>query len=201
MSKLSPDLLVRAATYYDLAQTEQRAVLRDILIAADADPAGFVQQVEQEPFNELNNLPVFYEALAQGADRWSDFFLAEAQRLLAAASSVAEPAKVLTHLREFAFLSTTGFSHRRKLVALFGPILRHANPIFRFHAVQLLGEFVSSSDRVVMQDMQALQRDVNWRVRYVAYLTLLDVEGGAHVAALAWPDWLRAKFFQPFAIA
>jgi len=191
------DLDAGLDSFYDKTEIEKQKILAKILDYANSAPNEFITVVQSEGFNEPNHLPIFYEALSKDLTKWADFFLSEINRLFEIAKTGSEPNKVLTYLNELSFIKPQNFKHRDMFVKILRQELDTHIPIFRYYAINLLTDFVRKDDYSTINKVREYLKDFNWRIRYVSFLFLKDLEKLESYEKLSWTDKLRVNFMNP----
>lgn len=197
---MTTELSNRIEFYYEQTPVDMQRTRAAVLAFANAQPTKFIQLVHEQKFNESSYLPVFFESLAADLANWSDFFLLELKRLIAAAEKVARPKNVLTHLDDFCFVNAASFKHRDEFVAITNKMLTHQHAVFRFYATSLLLDFMNDNDAMSIHNVKQLLHDSNWRVRALVYMDLADLGKLTAQDKFSWLDRLRLKFLDFSAI-
>ena len=187
------ELSNKLETFYDLSETEQQNTLESVLAIANSDPEKFMQGIYKEEFNNLNFLPIIYEALSKDLNNWADFFLAEINRLFETARKSITPKKILNHLNEFAYIDPKRFKHRDKIIDILKKELENDHPTFRYYAISLLPDFVEENDYQTIKKIKSLLTDPNWKIRYWTHLALQDLNKLENHEKLSLTDRIKVK--------
>ncbi|MCZ4408221.1 hypothetical protein O3Q51_05345 [Cryomorphaceae bacterium 1068] len=194
---MTSELIVKIDSFYDQPVEKQDDTLREVLAFANANPQKFKEIIHNEEFNELNQLPIYYEALSHDLDNWSDFFLEELNRLLAAARKSARPRTVLNHIQEFSFIKADQFKYSNDFIEILKKELDNPHPTFRYCAISGIADFMERNDHDLIDHLKKHLHDPNWRVRYWTRLTVEDLTKGSKPPKLLIADRLRAVFMSP----
>lgn len=181
--------------FYVLTETEQQATLMHVLELANSNPERFQQAIYHEEFNNLNYLPIIYEALAKDLTNWADFFLSELIRLLEIAKKSKTPKNILNHFDELSFIDPKNFQHTEKFIDTLNKELDNSHPTFRFYAISLLPDFIEKDNTFIINRMKRHLTDPDWRIRYWTYLYLQDLDAIGKSEKLSLVDKIRAKLF------
>ncbi len=193
-------------SFYDLSSAEQELIFDEINRYATSDPEKFKREVKTLEFEAMSPLCLIYEALAGDPENWGNFLADEVDRLFSAAKTHPKPKDVLDNLTELCFnLETGNFPHIQRLVKFMGSQLDDQKPVIRFEAINLLSHFLDDENHkkhpaVVSKLVETLSNDPNWRVRFMAKITLRDINSLPEGYQTGFWDKIRAKIFSPFSI-
>ncbi len=180
-------------SFYDLSKSEQETTLKSILTIANSDPIKFKEIIRQEEFNELNNLPIFYEALTKDLPNWDDFFLSEINRLFETARKSKTPNKILNHIDELSFIDSNEFKYRDEYIRILKKELNNDHPTFRYYAISLIPDFIKKDDFQTIKELRKHLADSDWKIRYWTHLALQDINELKNDDKLSLSDRIRAK--------
>lgn len=175
---------------------EEEAIYAIIRDYAQSNREDFVRQVREIPLERFADLEEVYEALSDDPADWQEFFLQEMDRILSLARSQSDSATVLAPLDSFFLLSFGQDTDlHQAILHKLADNMSDENVLIRRKCVELLGDFVDRKDFKELRQLEHLvQRDLDWRVRYLAYRNLEDVdpERANRVKLPRWIKW-RAR--------
>ncbi len=195
---MTEELTTKIDSFYDQPEEKKQDTLKSVLAFANANPKEFQEIIYKEEFNEMNRLPIFYEALSEDPDSWSDFFLKELNRLLETARKSTNPSIILNYLKEFSFIDAESFKYRKEFIQILKKELENPHPTFRYYAIEGIADFMDKNDYALIDHLKRHLVDPNWRVRYWAQLIVADLTKGENPPKLSFSDRLRAVFMNPF---
>ncbi|MCC6727291.1 MAG: HEAT repeat domain-containing protein [Saprospiraceae bacterium] len=152
---------------------------------------------------EMKGISVIYEALSKHPEKWGNFFLEEYERAFRAAEKADNPAPILECLDEIGFAEIDQFPQVEEVIKFLTPYLNHQHFAIRFQALSHIADWIGEGDATkhlhLLNKMRTmLTDDPNWRVRYIARLTLSSINKlPADYKIRLW-DKLLDKFLNPF---
>lgn len=151
--------------------------------------------VETVPLDAQCALFEVYEALADDASSFHDFYTSELRRLLSAAETHPNNRHIYQALEAFGYLEDAGDRLVEELRGiLYGYLDSNRLPLRRF-ATWLIGDFISTdSSRAIDKLLTAFKSDPDFRVRYMAYVSLREGPAAHRLPALGLAERLRLRW-------
>ena len=187
-------LLKIFADLYSLSEKEEEAAFANILQIANENPDEIKQLVEE--LDQIN-LSYLYEALAIDTNKWSDFFLSEAKRIIEAANNSDNPEKAIALFDEFIFIELDDFKHSKELVKLMSKELKHENHAFKYWAMSIIADFREEGDILTLSLIENMLKDSDWRIRNWAFIILKGIKPNKKYK-ISIIDKIKFKLFKPY---
>ena len=171
------------------------AIQDEILLYASENREEFINQIHKLPPEQFYHLSDIYETLADQPKSWAEFFLDEVDRLLDLARLSSDPELIVEPLDAFWLLTQDeeALDLKRDLLNRFSDNLDDDNAIIRRKCVVLTGDLVSKNDFRELDKLEVMvEKDPDWRVRYLAYQALEEVHP-KRAKRVKLPRWIRLR--------
>ena len=178
----------------------QEQLVAEVRQYAISNPQSFIQDLREVQFNkELSPLPIVLEALSTDTDNWGQFYVDTLGNIFDQATQVERPQDVLNNLMEFAYIEK---DHRPFVQSIVDRLYKETNSDHlssKIAAIRALPDFFKNpsirNKPAIIDSLQQMLHDTNWKVRYVAFESLgwVDLVPAGH--KVSFFDRLRKLVF------
>ena len=130
------------------------------------------------PLDEEACLFEIYEALSEDDIEFNDLFLTEIKRLLNIAEKEPKNNNIYNTLESYSYVAGNGHaSLNKEIIKILKSSMKSKHDEIRRFATWLIGDFVKDDfDEIIDLLKQKLMFDEDWRVRYLAFISLEELD-------------------------
>jgi len=168
----------RIRTFWnDNIETEKQRLLDDILQYANANSQTFKRDIAEIQFDkDLEPLPIILEALSKDTTNWGQFYVDLLDDIFDTAKQTEKPNKILRNLIDYAYIEKDDKPFIQKIVDRLYKELDNDNLDAKLAAIWTLPNFLDNkivkNRNKIIDTLQRLLNDNNWKVRIVAFKSL-----------------------------
>lgn len=195
----------KIAHFYDIeSESERDALIAEIVKYAEGQNAEQFALEVRATFEQvsLSGIGIVYEALSKNPEKWSNFFLEEFRRAFQSAEKAQSPFDILDALEETCFVDGSKLPSRDDIIALLSDYLTNQNPIIRFKAILLLGDWIKKDNKSkhskTIHKLTNRLEDSHWKVRHAAKIALEEWSRLPKGYRMGLMDRLRVHFLNPY---
>ncbi|MES2140041.1 MAG: hypothetical protein V4511_10055 [Bacteroidota bacterium] len=178
MNHFSDKFVSRIRSFWDNSgEREKKQLLDDILQYANSNSQTFKKEIDEIRFDkDLLPLPIVLEALSKDTANWGQFYVDLLDDIFETAKQLEKPNEILTNLMEFAHIEKDDKPFIQKIADRLYKELSTDNLETKLAAICTLPSYLDNktikNKNVMVDALQQLLTDSNWKVRVVTFKAL-----------------------------
>ena len=158
-------------------ESEKQLLLDDILHYANSNSQAFKNDITEIIFDkDLQPLPIILEALSKDTSNWGDLYVDVLDDIFETAKKSEKPNEILSSLMEFAYIEEDDKPYIQKIADRLYKELSTDTLETKLAAIWTLPNYLDNNSirnrDVMVNALQQLLYDNNWKVRVVAFKSL-----------------------------
>jgi|GEM_PF-2566082 len=168
----------RIRTFWDgSGETEKKRLLDDILQYANSNSQTFKNDITEIRFDkDLQPLPIILEALSKDTSNWGQLYVDLLDDIFETAKKSEKPNEILSSLMEFVYIEKDDKPFIQKIADRLYKELSSETLETKLAAIWTLPNYLDNkairNRNVMVNALQQLLNDNNWKVRVVAFKSL-----------------------------
>lgn len=177
MNHFSDKFANRISSFWDENEAEKQRLLDDVLQYANANPQSFQKDIAEILFDkDLRPLPVILEALSKDTTNWGQLYVDLLDDIFETAKQAEKPNEILSNLMEYGYIEKDDKPFIQQIVDRLFKELNAGNLHTKLAAIWMLPNYLDNKTvknrNKMMDTLQQLLNDNNWKVRVVAFQSL-----------------------------